>query len=391
MIRGPHPHSHHTMYDAIFSAPGKALLAGGYLVLFPEFSAFSVGLSSRMYAAVTKTNSQALVVRSPQFASKWQFPDKSGTHANPFLNACYDTVRAYFGRDFTGEITIFSDTGFHSQQNAQPKHFHNKFSHHNVPITEVPKTGLGSSAALVVAVVSAMCFLCGDDIDPSKIHKLAQIAHSHAQGKIGSGFDVATAVFGTIKYSRFDPSHIPKDESPAEIVKSVNAPWKFTAEQCQLPSLYEVLMGDVAQGSETPGMVKQVLAWRSSHPNEADALFATLNHANMSIIEAMATQDSANIRASVQQIRGCLRQLTDLSGVPIEPPRQTALLDRASRVVGVLGGVVPGAGGDDAICLILDTQAASKPEILAELQKIEGVTWMTGLSLETDGLKKDSI
>lgn len=37
-------------------------------------------------------------------------------------------------------------------------------------------------------------------------HNLAQYVHCLAQGKIGSGFDVAAAVFGSHLYSRFDPS-----------------------------------------------------------------------------------------------------------------------------------------------------------------------------------------
>lgn len=36
-------------------------------------------------------------------------------------------------------------------------------------------------------------------------HNLAQYVHCLAQGKVGSGFDVSAAVFGTHLYTRFDP------------------------------------------------------------------------------------------------------------------------------------------------------------------------------------------
>lgn len=36
-------------------------------------------------------------------------------------------------------------------------------------------------------------------------HNLAQFVHCLAQGKIGSGFDVSAAVFGSHLYRRFDP------------------------------------------------------------------------------------------------------------------------------------------------------------------------------------------
>lgn len=39
-------------------------------------------------------------------------------------------------------------------------------------------------------------------------HNLAQFVHCLAQGKIGSGFDVAAAVFGSHLYTRFNPDVI---------------------------------------------------------------------------------------------------------------------------------------------------------------------------------------
>lgn len=39
-------------------------------------------------------------------------------------------------------------------------------------------------------------------------HNLAQFVHCVAQGKVGSGFDVSAAVFGSHLYTRFDPSVI---------------------------------------------------------------------------------------------------------------------------------------------------------------------------------------
>lgn len=37
-------------------------------------------------------------------------------------------------------------------------------------------------------------------------HNTAQYVHCLAQGKIGSGFDVAAAIYGSHVYTRFDPS-----------------------------------------------------------------------------------------------------------------------------------------------------------------------------------------
>jgi hypothetical protein len=69
----------------------------------------------------------------------------------------------------------------------------------------VAKTGLGSSAALTTSLVSSLLQffdvtrvgLRADSDDRRVVHNLAQLVHASAQGKIGSGFDVAAAVYGT--------------------------------------------------------------------------------------------------------------------------------------------------------------------------------------------------
>ena len=67
----------------------------------------------------------------------------------------------------------------------------------------------------------------------------------------------------------------------------------------------------------------------------------------------------------LQDIRDNMRKMGELSGVPIEPPEQTALLDACVGVAGVIGGGVPGAGGYDAIWLLVcdppNRQVAVRP------------------------------
>lgn len=64
------------------------------------------------------------------------------------------------------------------------------------------KSGLGSSAALTAALVGGLLQHLGV-FSVEQVHKVAQTAHATAQGKLGSGFDIAAAVFGTGTYVRF--------------------------------------------------------------------------------------------------------------------------------------------------------------------------------------------
>jgi phosphomevalonate kinase len=52
--------------------------------------------------------------------------------------------------------------------------------------------------------------------------------------------------------------------------------------------------------------------------------------------------------------------------VPIEPPAQTELLDACEKVPGVIGGVVPGAGGYDAISLLIE----DREDVVASLEEL---------------------
>lgn len=61
----------------VVSAPGKVLVAGGYLVLDPAFSGIVVSTSSRFYTVVQDGAGQrtgSIQVRSPQFLdATWSY------------------------------------------------------------------------------------------------------------------------------------------------------------------------------------------------------------------------------------------------------------------------------------------------------------------------------
>jgi phosphomevalonate kinase len=62
--------------DTVVSAPGKVLIAGGYLVLDPAYSGIVVSTSSRFYTVISDQQTKPGVVRvqSPQFLeATWEF------------------------------------------------------------------------------------------------------------------------------------------------------------------------------------------------------------------------------------------------------------------------------------------------------------------------------
>ena len=64
------------MSTTVVSAPGKVLLAGGYLILDPKYSGIVVSTSSRFYSVVspTPTTPGFITVNSPQFTDAvWRY------------------------------------------------------------------------------------------------------------------------------------------------------------------------------------------------------------------------------------------------------------------------------------------------------------------------------
>ena len=79
-----------------------------------------------------------------------------------------------------------------------------------------------------------------------------------------------------------------------------------------------------------------------------------------------------------------MREMGKLAGVPIEPPEQTALLDTCVSVAGVVAGGVPGAGGYDAIWLLVCDPPNCPPAELPSA-RVERV-WSTYKGLDVSPL-----
>ncbi|CAK9441008.1 uncharacterized protein LODBEIA_P48770 [Lodderomyces beijingensis] len=417
-----------------FSSPGKALLAGGYLVLDPEYDAYVIALSARMHAIIKSDglkkpgSPSSIKVASPQFRQgEWEWECKVNasnryditevkSRRNPFLEAAIRTVLAYFQpRDFHLEITIYSDPGYHSQENTRVKSSANgekSFLFHQMAINDVPKTGLGSSAGLVTVVSAALMshFAPGSESSSDLLHNIAQVAHCLAQKKIGSGFDVAAAVYGSIIYRRFQPlvmneilEALENASSPETVKSLIDKSWDFKHERCALPRTVRLLMGDIQGGSETPKMVSKIMQWRKDDPARAREIYKQLDMANAhftrtieGIGQALGQDAESSLTASnvdklasaIREIRSGLQALTAAADVPVEPQVQTKLLDNVGRIKGCLGGVVPGAGGYDAIAVLALTEAVKdiKSTTAASPELYNNVHWVD-LHEEAEGVR----
>ncbi|KAJ2925112.1 hypothetical protein H1R20_g11970, partial [Candolleomyces eurysporus] len=443
--------------STVVSAPGKVLIAGGYLVLDPAFSGTVVSTSSRFYTVIQDQedkSSNKIRVSSPQFLeATWDYEVSfdgaavtveaaaANTSKNKFVHLALQktlglAVEAKGEKSVQAsleaglDIAIVGDNDFYSQRAkleelGLPRTLKSlaeisPFVPTKVHLSNVHKTGLGSSAALITSLTSALLVhldvisdesLSEDDSDGRRLaHNLAQYVHCQAQGKVGSGFDVSAAVFGSHLYTRFDPSVISDlmNESNSQkellpVLSASNPAWDYRIEPFKLPPLTRIMLADVDAGSDTPSLVGKVLKWRKEKSDEANALWKNLDQLNQSLAQTLLQlaklhdRDPKNYAESVkyistlqpvqwqanpwqpeqeqpvistfyeahrisEQIREKMREMGNLSGVPIEPPEQTKLLNGCVSLAGVIGGGVPGAGGYDAVWLLVCDPVSSAPD-----------------------------
>nr|GEV07535.1 phosphomevalonate kinase, peroxisomal [Tanacetum cinerariifolium] len=218
-----------------------------------------------------------------------------------------------------------------------------------------------------------------------------------AQGKVGSGFDVSSAVFGSHRYVRFSPEVISSAQNairslPLEDVVGdvLKGKWDHERTKFSLPPLMNLLLGEPGTGgSSTPSMVGAVKNWQKSDPQKSLDTWRQLSVANTTLehqlnllsklaeehwdtyngiiyscsmhqsekwIEQASEAISLEIvkalhgaRDAMLNIRCHMREMGKAAGIPIEPESQTQLLDATMNMPGVLLAGVPGAGGFDAV------------------------------------------
>ncbi|KAH6660967.1 phosphomevalonate kinase [Truncatella angustata] len=394
------------------SAPGKVFLAGGYLVLDRKYTALVFGLSARMNVIAKKIETsqgvqlQEIVVASPQFLdSQWRYgyhlvPEQGGIlvtqfqvgskiNANLFVETTLSYALTYIssvaksGQGLAPvQLTVLADNDYYSQPHSMTGTEKNptRFAKFPTPLKEANKTGLGSSAALVTSVTAALLthylpttlFDLSTEEGKRVLHNLAQAAHCAAQGKVGSGFDIAAAVYGSCLYRRFSPSllqNLPAPGAPGfapALTKLVSSPewdYEITKEGITIPPGVALRMCDVDCGSQTVGMVKKVLAWREKDPAGSKKICDALQERNVALGSILAKGKIDEIVSAVGKIRELIRAMGTESGVPIEPESQTALLDALKEIEGVHNGVVPGAGGFDAVTLLMNDDEATEQRV----------------------------
>jgi phosphomevalonate kinase len=159
------------------SSPGKVILSGEYAVL-DKAPAICMAVNCRAEVIIEKCNNGISRVESSGYHSKkGEFESlekgilwRDDLESFAVIDAVWQVIDNYMPIDQNISLNTISFVDEHCNK----------------------KLGLGSSAAIIVALIAAVK-KCDD---PEKIKILAHQAHKKLQGGLGSGVDIATCLFG---------------------------------------------------------------------------------------------------------------------------------------------------------------------------------------------------
>lgn len=331
--------------DAIrTSAPGKLFLLGEYAVL-DGAPALLTAVDRRVQVTITPSQNAGWLVHTPglddtgfELGASGLLRESLDARQRAKLRV-FDAVRRVVleragslpaALEVTIDSTEFHDSTASSANTGTP----------DAPTPGAHKLGLGSSAAVAVALTAGLMLAAGLGADRASVFELALLAHRAAQGGTGSGGDVAASVFGgLIEYTR--------DEQPTPL------PWP------RLLSLSAVVTGT---GSSTTDLVAKVTAYGHEDPTQ----YGT----DIDRLAVLARQAKDTLAVP----HGFLRLVSDYFAALIELDQNahagivTDYHLRLHSLVSGLGGAfkTSGAGGGD-VGLVFSLGEESKDAIASAL------------------------
>lgn len=332
------------------SAPGSVLLLGEYAVLWPGGLGVAVAVEPRVRVRVLAA--RALRIEGTDGIDRFAWPSNAasasdagasaaGTAGAPdgLLDAVVDACARTIGSAPDPALVTVDSSALTGGGR---------------------KLGLGSSAAVAVAVTHAL--LCGPrgaapPLDT--VFRTALRAHRAAQGGRGSGYDVAASTYGGADL--FHGGAEPRFTR----VTGAAAP----------PADLFVILGD--RPLATPPAVARYLDWARRRPAEC------ARHRRLSDAIVRRALRTGRWAEAFRAGRRVTRWLGEAIGVPVEPASLRVRLERAAAAG--YAGKPAGAGGEMAVCV--PAAGASPPAGPALAGPAPDARWARRLSVSAAGVR----
>lgn len=330
-------------------APGKLYIAGEYAVVENGYPAILVALDQFVTCSIEESAAEVGKIISRQYhnnALQWHRLGEQmvvDNRDNPFsyiLSAI--KVTEEYARSFARELRIF-DLHIDSQLDSNSG----------------KKYGLGSSAAVTVATVKALCRFYNLPVTKDEIFKLAAIAHFEVQGN-GSLGDVAASVYGGwIAYHSFDRQWLAQQRKYLDLRTLVDLPWPdLKIESLKAPSNLQLLIGWTGKPASTSQLVDKISLFKARQQKEYRQFLEDSKHCIQRMVDGFHNADLESIKNEIRYNRELLKQLGTNSGVHIETP----VLNKLCEIAEDFGGAAKtsGAGGGDCGIVAIDRDSNFK-------------------------------
>ncbi len=318
--------------------PGKLMIAGEYAVLEPNQKAVVAAVDRYVTAFIEPFSQNHISL--PQMGLediRWEMNDESVQFNISDQRLSFIGNAIALAVQFLKERSVMLSP-FRLQIKSQL----------DDPITG-KKYGLGSSAAVVVSVVSAVLYLHSAQIGVAKlddIFKLSSIAHVKTQNN-GSGSDIAAAVYGGwLEYSAFSSEWLLQQlEQEKRITDIIKKTWpNLSIRPLISPANLQLTVGWTKESAATAPMIQKVHKFRCNNIEAYKSFLKESQDSVSSLIKSFNTNNCNGAISALTQNRRTLRRLGENAGISIETKELKTLCDIAEN----FGSAKPsGAGGGD--------------------------------------------
>ncbi len=325
-------------------APGKLFIAGEYAVVDPGEPAVLVAVDRYLTVRLTPS-ADAGRIHSSEYGRvplEWTRRDDDIVIEHAPVDFVIAAIRVV--EQLRGELQ------------REPRYFDLRIES-ELDDASGRKFGLGSSAAVTVAVIAALDEFYALGLNRTERFKLAMLATIDVAPR-SSGGDLAASTFGGwIRYTAPDREALGMHRAAFGVGSALGSPaW----EQCSVtrlphPQQLRLLVGWTGSPASTERLVDGVRhAGRSDRPH--DPAFLQQSRALVDDLVRALDGTESDALPAIREARRLLQGLGAATGIPIETEELRVLCDIAERHGAA--GKPSGAGGGDCGIVLADEDAA---------------------------------
>ncbi|WP_245975480.1 phosphomevalonate kinase [Oceanobacillus chungangensis] len=324
------------MLAITIKVPGKLMIAGEFAVLEPYHNLAVLAVDRFVYAKIEGHHENRLTLQD------FGLENLNFHFTNSKVEIASNDRRTRFvGDAMTIVLTYLKEKGI------TPDPFHLSIKSELDDASGV-KYGLGSSAAVVTSVITAILTkLLPSKPEKELIFKLAAISHVETQGN-GSGADVAASSYGgLLKYASFQAEWLHSEYIASNSISELVAKeWRyFSVKPMRLPQNIHFCVGWTGKPASTAKLVDVIGQLKSDNLEQYEKFLQDSEAAVRTFFKGMEEESIADLLEGVKANRQALATVGKHANASIETPLLTTLCDLAEQFGGA--GKPSGAGGGD--------------------------------------------